>query len=137
MRLLEEKPEARAWFSFSCRDGLHISDGAPITACVEPLVDSSQVVAVGVNCTAPRHVLQLVQTLASVTSKPIVVYPNSGEVYDAVGKGWSGRAEPGELAAGARGWYASGARLIGGCCRTRPEHIRHLRQELEEYLSGT
>jgi S-methylmethionine-dependent homocysteine/selenocysteine methylase len=33
---------------------------------------------------------------------------------------------PDELAAQARGWIASGARIIGGCCGTTPEHIRAL-----------
>jgi homocysteine S-methyltransferase len=130
-RILTETPEARAWFSFSCRDGEHISDGTPIAVCVEPLASLPQVVAVGVNCTAPRYILSLVKSIRTVTSKPIVVYPNSGEAYDANRKRWSGAAEPDALANTARSWYESGARLIGGCCRTRPEHIRRLRDELQ------
>jgi homocysteine S-methyltransferase len=135
-RLLAETPEARAWFSFSCRDGERISDGTPITLCVERLASHHRVVAVGVNCTAPRYILSLVKSIRSVTMKPIVVYPNSGEVYDAGRKTWSGDGEPGTLAAAAGGWYDAGARLIGGCCRTRPEHIRRLRQKLNEAIHG-
>jgi homocysteine S-methyltransferase len=130
-RILTETPEAHAWFSFSCRDGEHISDGTPIAVCVEPLASLPRVVAVGVNCTAPRYILSLVRSIRSVTTKPIVVYPNSGEVYDANRKRWSGIAEPDALANAARSWFESGARLIGGCCRTRPEHIRRLRHELK------
>jgi homocysteine S-methyltransferase len=130
-RILAESPEARACFSFSCRDGEHISDGTPLALCIEPLASMSQVVAVGVNCTAPRHILSLVKSIRAVTTKPIVVYPNSGEVYDANRKRWSGTAEPDELADAARGWFEAGARLLGGCCRTRPEHIRRLRQEIQ------
>jgi homocysteine S-methyltransferase len=133
-RLLAETPDARAWFSFSCRDGGHISDGTSIVSCVEPLAASPQVVAVGVNCTAPHHVLSLVKAIRTVTTKPIVVYPNSGEVYHAEGKRWSGDVEAGELATAAGDWYASGARLLGGCCRTRPEHIRRLRESLQEVV---
>jgi homocysteine S-methyltransferase len=130
-RILAETPEAHAWFSFSCRDGEHISDGTPIALSVEPLASMPQVVAVGVNCTAPRHILSLVKSIRAVTTKPIVVYPNSGEVYDGDRKRWSGTAEPDELADAARGWFEAGARLLGGCCRTRPEHIRRLRFELQ------
>jgi homocysteine S-methyltransferase len=130
-RILAETPEAHAWFSFSCRDGEHISDGTPIARCVKPLASLPRVVAVGVNCTAPRYILSLVKSIRAVTTKPIVVYPNSGEVYDASRKRWTGTAEPDDLATAARGWYGSGARLLGGCCRTRPEHIRRLRQEIQ------
>ena len=88
------------------------------------------VVAVGINCTAPKHILSLVRSVRTVTDKPIVVYPNSGEIYDAHTKSWSGIALPDELAAASRRWYEAGARLLGGCCRTRPEHIRRVRLEL-------
>jgi homocysteine S-methyltransferase len=134
-RILTETHEAHACFSFSCRDGEHISDGTPIALSVEPLASMPQVVAVGVNCTAPRHILSLVKSIRSITTKPIAVYPNSGEVYDADRKRWSGTAEPDELADAARGWFEAGARLLGGCCRTRPEHIRRLRQEVQTAIS--
>ena len=53
-RLLAETPDRFAWFSFSCRDGEHISDGTPIRECAALFENDPQVVAVGVNCTAPR-----------------------------------------------------------------------------------
>lgn len=128
--LLSETPGAKAWFSFSCRDGEHISDGTEIVRCVQEVEAMPSVVAVGINCTAPKHILSLVRTVRTVTDKPIVVYPNSGEIYDAHTKSWSGTALPDELAAASRGWHEAGARLLGGCCRTRPEHIRRVRLEL-------
>jgi homocysteine S-methyltransferase len=128
--LLSETPRAKAWFSFSCRDGKHISDGTEIVLCVEELESVSGVVAVGINCTAPRHVLSLVTAVRAVTDRAIVVYPNSGEVYDAQTKDWSGTAAPDELASASRGWFEAGARLLGGCCRTRPDHIRQIRSAL-------
>ncbi len=129
-KLLSETPGANAWFSFSCRDGKHISDGTPIVRCVEELDSIPSVVAIGINCTAPTHILSLVKAVRTVTDKPIVVYPNSGEAYDAKTKSWSGPALPDELADASRGWYEAGAHLLGGCCRTRPEHIRRIRLEL-------
>jgi homocysteine S-methyltransferase len=128
--LLSETPSAKAWFSFSCRDGKHISDGTEIVRCVKELDSLSGVVAVGINCTAPRHILSLVTAVRTATDKAIVVYPNSGEVYDATTKSWSGTAAPDELASASRAWFEAGARLLGGCCRTRPEHIRRIREQL-------
>jgi homocysteine S-methyltransferase len=129
--LLSETPEIHAWFSFSCRDGEHISDGTPIIRCVEELESTTRVVAIGVNCTAPGHIASLVGRISSATDKPIVVYPNSGEGYDVNTRSWSGSVEPEAFASAAVEWHAAGARLLGGCCRTRPEDIRQLRQRIE------
>jgi homocysteine S-methyltransferase len=125
-RLLPEFPEVRAWISFSCRDGAHVSEGDPLAACVDALEGCAQVAAIGVNCTAPQHIASLVEIAASRTAKPIVVYPNSGERYDAAAMCWHGSGAA-TLAAHAEQWYRLGARLIGGCCRTTPEDIRALR----------
>jgi homocysteine S-methyltransferase len=130
-RLLTETPDIHAWFSFSCRDGGHISDGTPIANCVRDLASTPRVVAVGVNCTAPVYVRELVETIRSVTDRPIVVYPNSGEIWDPDSKSWKGPADPEAFAAAGRGWRDAGAKLLGGCCRTRPEDIRRLREALQ------
>ena len=129
-RLLTETPDRHAWFSFSCRDGEHIRDGTPITECVRELSSIDQVVAVGVNCTAPAHITSLVEVIGDIIGTPVVVYPNSGEIWDADRKQWSGPADPIAFALAGRGWYGSGARLLGGCCRTRPGDIRRLREVL-------
>jgi len=78
------------------------------------------VVAVGVNCTAPDVVGPSI-VAAAAAGKPIVAYPNSGEGWDANGRRWTGA--PGISAADVPGWFAAGARLIGGCCRVRPQHV--------------
>jgi homocysteine S-methyltransferase len=127
VQLLRETPDTYAWFSFSCRDGRSISDGTPITECAALLEDSEQVAAVGINCTPPRFIPDLIRELFAVTQKPIVVYPNSGEQYDPVAKRWLGLSIPAEFGTYSREWRKVGAALIGGCCRTGPEHIRQIR----------
>jgi len=124
-RLLDEAPGREAWISFSCRDGTHVSQGEPFAECVAALDGFASVAAIGVNCTAPQHVESLVRIARAHTSKPIVVYPNSGETYDARDGSWHGTAQDGgaALAEAAMRWAHAGAQLIGGCCRTTPQDI--------------
>lgn len=124
--LLAETPGTYAWFSFSCADGEHIHDGTPIAECAEFLSDFEQVAAVGINCTAPRFLPDLIRAMTAVTDKPVIVYPNSGETYDPVSKGWIGESAPAEFGTYSREWRKLGAGLIGGCCRTTPAHIRQI-----------
>jgi homocysteine S-methyltransferase len=129
-QLLRETPDRHAWFSFSCRDGQHISDGTPIAQCVHEVMSTPGVAAIGVNCTSPAHITSLVEITRAETDLPIVVYPNSGEAWDAAVKKWSGAADARSFAEASRGWHLAGARLLGGCCRTRPQDIRLLREML-------
>jgi S-methylmethionine-dependent homocysteine/selenocysteine methylase len=78
------------------------------------------VIAVGVNCTDPAGVGPAVEAAAR-SGKPVVVYPNSGEVWDAAGRRWTGH--PGIAPGAVPAWIGAGARLVGGCCRVRPQHI--------------
>ena len=124
--LLSEFPEASAWISFSARDGARICQGETWAECASWLDRYPQIVAVGVNCTAPRYLPALIEAARAATRKPIVVYPNSGETYQAHSHCWEGTATCAEFTAEAERWYASGARLIGGCCRTTPDYVAAL-----------
>ena len=130
LNLLEQTPSTIAWFSFSCRDEAHISDGTELAAIARELSGSERVAAVGVNCTAPRLISGLVTSVKAVTSKPIVVYPNSGESWEAEGKKWLPGEEAIDLPQASRAWRNLGASLIGGCCRTGPDDIRSIRRQL-------
>jgi homocysteine S-methyltransferase len=125
-RLLPEFPGIGAWFSFSCKDERHVSHGETLADCVALLDGHPQVVAVGVNCTAPRFVAALVAEARAACSLPILAYPNSGEGYDAARGEWDGAADCEPFDAAAQRWYRAGARVIGGCCRTTPDDIRAL-----------
>ena len=127
-RMLREIHGACAWISFSCKDGEHNCEGEPIAECAAQLHAHERVVAVGVNCTPPQYVPSLLQRMHSMTAKPLVAYPNSGELYDASSKQWHGDCGSTRFGEQARLWYAQGARLIGGCCRTGPEDIRSVKR---------
>jgi homocysteine S-methyltransferase len=128
--LLAATPSVRAWISFACRDGQRLCDGTPFVESVRALAPLPQVVAVGVNCTAPVYVEELIRAAASVTEKPLAAYPNSGELYDAATRTWRGASTAADWGELARTWRRAGARLIGGCCRTGPRHVAAIRKEL-------
>lgn len=124
VNLLKESPNTYAWFSFSAKDELHISNGEKIAECAAWLDKQEQVAAIGINCTAPQYVESLIKEIRANSSKPVIVYPNSGEEYDAKSKAWHGPADQSSFGSCAHHWYEAGARLIGGCCRTTPDDIR-------------
>lgn len=123
-KLLTEFPNITAWVSFSGRDEKQISEGQEFTDCVKQLENHPQITAIGINCTSPRYIPFLIREAKAMTAKPILVYPNSGETYNADKNDWKGDPVAGPFGELAREWYKAGARLIGGCCRTTPEDIR-------------
>jgi homocysteine S-methyltransferase len=124
LHLLAEFPQTVAWLSFSCCDDTHICHGEALADGVALADQAEQIVAVGVNCTPPRFVEPLLRRAAQVTTKPLVAYPNSGERWDAATHCWLPGTGVTEFGEPARHWYAAGARLIGGCCRTTPADIQ-------------
>lgn len=116
-------PHLAAWFSFTCKDGRHVAHGEPLADCARLAASFPQTVAIGVNCTHPELIPELIAELRSASDKPILVYPNSGEGWDAESRCWTGKGDPGSFAAHAANWFATGAQIVGGCCRTRPSHI--------------
>jgi len=131
LELMQEFPDKRAWLSFSCRDGKDVSHGERFSACVALADDSEQIVGVGLNCTAPEYATDLLKSAVGI-STPLVVYPNSGEKWNPDGNQWTGEqcaTMPLE------DWYDTGARLIGGCCRTSIDEIASMRTRLTAHVS--
>ncbi|GAB2716535.1 homocysteine S-methyltransferase [Streptomyces bullii] len=116
-----------AWLSYTV-DGRRTRAGQPLEDAFALAADADEVIAVGVNCCAPRDVDAAIAIAARVTGKPVVVYPNSGESWDARARAWDGRAT--FTTEQVKGWRESGARLIGGCCRVGPEAISRIARTL-------
>jgi homocysteine S-methyltransferase len=122
-----------AWVSFSCRDGSCINDGTSIEEAVGLFRDHPSVRAVGVNCSGPQHIASLIRKIrVALPEMPILVYPNSGELFNANDKTWSGTTTDSDWMPAAQEWLAAGATLVGGCCRTGPEHIHAIQQTIRE-----
>ncbi len=136
-RLLDEAAGAPpAWMSFTCRDGAHISDGAPIREVASELADARPVRWVGVNCVPPRLVAAAVPRFRAASGKPAVAYPNGDGSYDPVTKTWTPPGHAPDLGALAPEWRRRGAAVIGGCCRTRPDDTRAIRRRLDPVRGG-
>lgn len=109
-----------AWLSVTPHLGA-LRTGEPLEAAFEPADRVDEIVAVGVNCCHPSEVLAAVAAARRVTAKPVVVYPNSGESWDAKNRTWVG--QPGFPRELVERWLDAGATLVGGCCRVGPEQI--------------
>ena len=126
-KLLSEFPNTLAWFTFSAKDNEHICHGERIADCAAYLNQFEQVAAIGINCTSPLYIPSLIREIKKNTNNPINVYPNSGEGYDPETNAWHGETSCEAFGNQSKDWYANGARIIGGCCRTTPDHIREVK----------
>jgi homocysteine S-methyltransferase len=130
---LKPWPNLAAWLTFTCPDAraasLQVAHGELLRDCAKVAASFPQTIAVGINCTQPKWLSSLIPELRMASDKPIVVYPNSGEGWNAEARCWiqtPGSSDPAMFGQQAREWYAAGAQIIGGCCRTRPEHVRQV-----------
>ena len=131
VKVLKQYPTMTAWFSFTLKDANHLSDGTPLKEVIDYLNNVDQVVSVGINCIALEEVTAALTVLQTLTRKPLIVYPNSGEQYDPTTKQWHKNHQhnctfKNQLPT----WLKLGAKLIGGCCQTTPKDIA----EIADYL---
>ncbi|VVB04082.1 unnamed protein product [Arabis nemorensis] len=131
--LEEEKVQIPAWICFTSVDGEKVPSGESFEECLEPLNKSNNIYAVGINCAPPQFIENLIREFSKLTKKAIVVYPNSGEVWDGKAKKWlpSQCFGDDEFEMFATKWRDLGAKLIGGCCRTTPSTIKAISRDLK------
>lgn len=110
-------------------DGDMLASGLPVR-CTKAMNEFG-VVAVGANCiVGPQRMLDLVRMIAETTELPILAFPTPGMPQLVKGK-ISYDTSPEYFAKAAARLAEEGARILGGCCGTTPEHIRQLRAELK------
>lgn len=156
-----ERPIA-FYVSLACRNGSELNDGTPVETALKVFrdvpIDCLQ--GIGFNCCDVTHLQDglltaLVQEMVQHTPRRgIVVYPNSGELWDATHEQWvpgSGCVTATEMAqklfecitSTENEWQVQGSNrggsklpsiLIGGCCRTRPATISALRGLVDRHL---
>jgi homocysteine S-methyltransferase len=129
--------DARAWLSFQAQDDAHIADGTLIETAIAMADGHDAIVAVGVNCTAPRHVRGLLDRMAAATDRPLIAYPNGGDRWVATDRRWVADDSAGGFdAVEAASWSRLGVAWLGGCCGTGPSDITALARQLANPRSG-
>uniref|UniRef100_A0A182Q3K3 Protein kinase domain-containing protein n=1 Tax=Anopheles farauti TaxID=69004 RepID=A0A182Q3K3_9DIPT len=141
--LTAEHPAVRFWISFQCRDGASIAHGEPFGETVCALwnrakqLGNANLLAIGVNCVNPQHVLPLLLSVheqrATIDGNgrgniPLIVYPNSGEQWDAAAGCWRGAENLTPLETYVPQWVEMGVKFVGGCCRTNAGDIKRMKK---------
>ena len=109
------------WISYSCTQGNQTNAGQSFQAAVDL---AKEAMAVGINCTKPELITDLLRSASS--SKPFIVYPNSGRVWDAKHKVWTGSGSAGFSDQLISEWVDAGAQIIGGCCGIGASEINEM-----------
>lgn len=118
-----------AWICVTIEGGA-LRSGDSIAEAFAIAAGCEDVIAIGVNCCDVEDVDAALAIAASVTDKPLVAYPNSGERWHSASRTWSGRAGP--LADRTDAWIDLGARLVGGCCRVGPDQIAAVAERIAQ-----
>ena len=111
-------------------------DGAPPEAFV-PQLEALGVTLIGVNCSVgPAGMLETIERMARVARVPLSAQPNAGRPREIEGRNIY-LSSPEYMASYARRFVANGVRLVGGCCGTTPEHVRHIKAAVRALTVAT
>ncbi|HEY5657419.1 MAG TPA: homocysteine S-methyltransferase family protein [Myxococcota bacterium] len=114
--------------SFVCWKGTTLLSGEPLADALAAVGEYAPL-ALLVNCLPPSNVAPCLEVLAA-SGRAFGVYANLGEPDDVTGFSRSEDCTPDAYAAHAARWLEAGARIVGGCCGTTPEHVRAVAQRL-------
>src|SRR6185436_12799332 len=102
-------------------------DGTAPEAFV-PALEHLGAQVVGLNCSVgPAAMLETIERMSHVASVRLSAQPNAGRPREVEGRNIY-LCSPEYMASYARRFINHGVRLVGGCCGTTPEHIRHIKQ---------
>lgn len=108
--------------SFACREGGRLLSGEDARDAAAA-VTVPGVVAVGVNCTRRIDTMPALVRVAMGTDRLLVAYANDAWFADDAAWLAATPTAPSSYGRCALAWAAAGARLVGGCCGTGPEHV--------------
>lgn len=131
------------WVGFSCRMG---DDGTvlmyPHSGDAETFAEViPKVMAVGGSVAGVMHstvedTAPALHVLRDQWHGPLLAYPESGEEFTMPIWHYEERVSPDALAAACEDWVAMGVQIVGGCCGTRTDHIRAVRDRMPAQLPG-
>ena len=84
----------------------------------------------GINCSVgPQVMLESLERMARITTRPLSVQPNAGKPRAVDGRNLY-LCSPEYMATYARNFILAGAKIVGGCCGTTPEHIKAIKSSI-------
>ena len=120
----------------SVEDDGTLHDGTPTTA-IAHFLDSLPADVIGLNCcSGPRALLETLEKIAALTQKPLSAMPNAGLPTFVDGRAVY-HCSPEYMAEYARRYLETGARIVGGCCGTTPDHIHEIHREVAGLEKGS
>jgi homocysteine S-methyltransferase len=109
-------------------------DGVPPEVFV-PQLEALGATVIGTNCSVgPAGMLETVERMARVARLPLSAQPNAGRPREIEGRNFY-LSSPEYMASYARRFIQNGVRLVGGCCGTTPEHVRHIKTAVRALAS--
>ena len=110
-------------------------DGAAPEAFV-PQLEALGASIIGVNCSVgPAGMLETIERMARVARVPLSAQPNAGRPREIEGRNIY-LSSPEYMASYARRFVNNGVRLVGGCCGTTPEHVRHIKMAVRAAVAS-
>lgn len=135
--LIKEFPTRNFMASFCCKDGLHLSNGDKFRDAIALIIESEQVLCIGINCTAPVYIESLLTSIKDIThNKVIFVFPNSGEEW--AGDKWVASCTANEeVVKYIPVWAELGVKWFGGCCRVYPQYLKEIAKAVHKLKSNS
>ena len=129
--MIFDKLDKEIWVSMTCNDDINFRDGSSISEACNILSDYDHITTLGLNCFSPLYFEDAYKKLKNNTKKKIIIYPNSGEIYNPKEKIWTGKKlyEDNMI----KKWLSLSPNIIGGCCRVGYDDIKKMRQEIDNY----
>lgn len=116
--------------SFICKLDGRLFSGESLTDAAKA-VELHGPAFLGINCTAAPSLAIALAELRAATELPISVYANPSPTEDYIHWDEDAAQQPAIYAQYAQLWLAGGAKLVGGCCGTTPEHIAHIHEAVQ------
>ena len=131
LSMIFDKLNKEIWVSMTCNDDINFRDGSSIPEACNILSVFDNISTIGLNCFSPLYFEEACKMLKNNTKKKIIIYPNSGEIYNPVEKIWTGNKLYEDKMI--KKWLSLSPDIIGGCCRVGYDDIKKMREEIDNY----
>lgn len=119
------------WLSFIVKDGEHLLDGTPLAEAAAAAVDEG-ISALLINCSSVPEAVKAVESVRAVAEVPLGLYPNLGKSMPSPDGTIEQFYSLKEFSQAMREGLSLGARIVGSCCGSGPEHTATLRELVQQ-----